>query len=72
MTIRDRDPEIVRLFDVAKMPIRTIARLVEVHHSVVERVLRQHGLLPKGEAAEPAASTMIAKRRPRMIDSFWR
>jgi hypothetical protein len=35
MTIQDLDPEIVCLYDVEKVPIRTIAGLLEIHHSVV-------------------------------------
>jgi transposase len=64
MTIRDMDPEIVCLYDVEKLSVRTISRLLEVHHSVVERVLRAHGLLPAldtGEGVRP---------RPRMITPF--
>jgi transposase len=36
--------EIRRLYTVEKWQVRTIARQLQVHHSVVERVLRQDGL----------------------------
>ena len=65
MTIQDLDPEIVCLFDVEKLPIRTIAGLLEIHHSVVERVLREHGLLPAFDTDESTK-----RRRSQMIDPF--
>ncbi len=65
MTIRDLDPEIVCLYDVEKLPVRTISGLLEIHHSVVERVLREHGLLPVFDIDEGAK-----RRRSRMIDAF--
>lgn len=65
MTIRDMDPEIVRLFEVEKLAIRTISRLLGIHHSVVERVLCEHGLLPKQDTEESAK-----RRRPHLIDPF--
>ena len=65
MTIRGMDPEIVCLYDVEKLPIRTISGALEVHHSVVERVLREHGLLPALDTGEVAT-----RRRSRMIDPF--
>lgn len=64
MTIRALDPEIVCLYDVEKLSVRTISRLLEVHHSVVERVLRSHGLLPALAAGDDA------RARPRMITPF--
>jgi len=65
MTIRDLDPEIVCLYEIDKLTIRTISRLLGVHHSVVERVLCDHGLLPAIDPKEDATS-----RRSRMIDPF--
>ncbi len=65
MTIRDKDSEIVCLYDVEKLKIRTISRLLEVHHSVIERVLREHGLLSVLDTDEGATG-----RRSRMIDPF--
>ena len=65
MTIRDLDPEIVCLFDVEKLKIRTIAGLLEIHHSVVERVLCEHGLLPALDTDEDTT-----RRRSCMIDPF--
>ncbi len=65
MTIRDLDPEIVCLYDVEKLPVRTISNNLQVHHSMVERVLREHGLLPAIDAEEG-----VKRRRSRMIDTF--
>ncbi len=65
MTIRDMDPEIVCLYDVEKVPIRSISNLLGIHHSVVERVLREQGLLPAVDSVK-----VTTKRRSRMIDTF--
>jgi len=65
MTIEDLDPEIVCLYDVEKMPIRTIANLLGIHHSVVERVLSEHGLLPVLDNVKGTK-----KRRAHLIDPF--
>jgi len=65
MTIRDLDPEIVCLYDVEKTPIRTIANLLGVHHSVVERILSEHGLLPVLDNVKGTT-----KRKSHMIDPF--
>ncbi len=65
MTIRDLDPEIVCLYDVEKMAIRTIAKLLGIHHSVVERVLSEHGLLPVLDNIQGTK-----KRRAYLIDAF--
>ena len=41
MTYSELEPEILRLFTVEKWPVGTIAREFSVHHSVVERIVRQ-------------------------------
>lgn len=43
MTPREVEAEILRLFDVEKWKVGTIARQLGVHHDVVERVLAQEG-----------------------------
>lgn len=45
MIARDKEAEIVRLAKAEKWPPGTIAREVGVHHSVVDRVLGQQGLV---------------------------
>ena len=64
MTIRDLDPEIVRLFEVERLKVRTISRLLDIHHCVVERVLELHDLRPP----ESRADSQSLQRRSRQID----
>ena len=52
------ESEILRLYHVEKWPVGTIALQLNIHHSVVRRVIDQDGERP------------IRKKRPRMIDPF--
>jgi transposase len=59
MISKDKEAEIVRLYHAEKWPVGTIATQLGVHHTTVQRVLRQSGVEPK----------MIAPR-PSMADPF--
>ena len=50
MTYSELEPEILRLFNVEKWPVGTIAREFCVHHSVVARILRQENTLKFGSS----------------------
>lgn len=52
------ESEILRLYHVEKWPVGTVALQLDIHHSVVRRVIDQDGERP------------IRKKRPRMIDPF--
>ena len=54
------EARILRLHEVEKWPIGTIAREVGVHHTVVRRVLRQAGQL---ELPKPSS-------RPSILDDY--
>lgn len=56
------EARILRLHQVEKWPIGTIARELDVHHGVVRRVLRQANAID----AEPTSKA----RRPSMVDDF--
>jgi transposase len=54
MIAKETEAEIVRLFHGEKWPIGTIAGQLGVHHTTVQRVLRQTGLEPKAVAPRPS------------------
>jgi len=57
---RSKEAEIVRLTRAEKWPPGTIANELGVHHSVVERVLGQQGLLPTRAARPSLADPYLA------------
>lgn len=59
MIAKETEAEIVRLYHGEKWPIGTIASQLGLHHTTVQRVLRQTGLDPK-----------IVAPRPSMVDPF--
>jgi transposase len=54
MIPKDLEAEIVRLFHGEKWPVGTIAAQLGIHHTTVQRVLRQVGVEPKVVAPRPS------------------
>jgi hypothetical protein len=54
MIPKEAEAEIVRLYHGEKWPIGTIAAQLGLHHTTVQRVLRQTGLEPKVVAPRPS------------------
>jgi transposase len=54
MISKELEAEIVRLYHGERWPIGTIASQLELHHTTVQRVLRQTGLEPKVVAPRPS------------------
>jgi transposase len=59
MISKETEAEIVRLYHGEKWPIGTIASQLGLHHTTVQRVLRQTGIDPK-----------VVAPRPSMVDPF--
>ena len=51
---KETEAEILRLYHAEKWPIGTIAEQLGVHHTTVQRVLRQTGVEPKVVAPRPS------------------
>ena len=54
MIPKELEAEIIRLYHGEKWPIGTIAAQLGIHHTTVQRVLRQTGLEPKVVAPRPS------------------
>jgi transposase len=65
MISREREAEILRLFNAERWPVGTIATQLGLHHTTVQRVLAQAGLAPKFVAARPS---MVDPYLPFMIE----
>jgi Homeodomain-like domain len=54
MISREREAEILRLFNAERWPVGTIATQLGLHHTTVQRVLAQAGLAPKLVITRPS------------------
>src|SRR5512139_463418 len=54
MIPKEKEADILRLYHAEKWPIGTIASQLGVHHTTVQRVLRQTGVEPKAVAPRPS------------------
>lgn len=67
MISNDRRADILRLFFAEKWRIGTIAKQLEVHHSVVQRVVEQDGT---GAICRPVVGTMVEPYIPLIVETL--
>lgn len=76
MTTKETEAEILRLFHAEKWRVGTIAAQLQVHHTTVQRILRQSGLAqkqvtPRPSVADPFVPFVVAQleKYPRLCAS---